>query len=293
MTLRGKVGGPSLAWDEFEALARFLEQRAGLWFDEQNHYLFERRLSERLVLLGLHNFSEYLLYLEQHAQEVETVFELLTTKETYFYRQEYQLQAFVTEVLPSLVASAGEYRRLTIWSAGCSTGEEAYTLALLLSESELLRSFQVQIVGTDLCQSNIDAARRGEYRKSSFRVFPQEKLQPYFEECSVGYRVRPALKRMCHFSKMNLVHPEEVRAVGRVDVIFCRNVLIYFSENARKQVTRMLFERLLPGGYLFLGHTESLLSARTSFEPVHLSSDLVYRRPKTERLNSLLAQEKS
>lgn len=273
----------SLGAKEFRALADLVQDKAGLAFDEQAHYLFERRLGERVIALNLHGFAEYIDVLRRNEQELDEVFDALTTKETYFFRQDYQLNAFIDEVLPEVLEAAKDYRRLTVWSAGCSTGEEAYTLAMLLSESPRLRGFNVQVVGTDLCQSNIDAARRAEYRRSAFRVLPPDKLARHFEETETGYRVNAAIRRMCHFSRVNLVDAAEIRSVGRVDVIFCRNVLIYFAEESRKKVTDALYERLLPGGYLCLGHSESLLWSKTGFEAVHLSSDLVYRRPRQDR----------
>ncbi|HSC87866.1 MAG TPA: CheR family methyltransferase [Polyangiaceae bacterium] len=268
---------------EFRAIAQLVEQRAGLAFDDASHYLFERRLGERVHARNLPSFVEYYELLRIDTAELEALFEALTTKETYFFRQDYQLDAFVREVLPELVTALGEYRRLTVWSAGCSTGEEAYTLAMLLSESPLLRSFNVQIVGTDLCQSNVEAARRAEYRSASFRALPPGRLERYFEKVGSSYRVTGSIRRMCHFARANLLDPAEVRSVGRVDVVFCRNVIIYFGDAARAQVIDALYERILPGGYLFLGHTESLLGARNPFEVVHLESDLAYRRPRSDR----------
>lgn len=264
---------------EFSALRRVLRHEAGLNFDEQGRFLVERRLGERIAELGLRGFGVYVRELETNAEELEYALEALTTKETYFFRQEYQLSAFVTEVVPNLVRASGEYRRLTVWSAGCASGEEAYTLAILLLECPLLAGWNIQIVGTDLCRSNIEQARRGIYRAGAFRVTPEDKLSEYFERSGLTYSVRPHIKKMCHFSQVNLVRPAEVRSVGRVDAIFCRNVLIYFDEEVRRHVTELLYERLMPGGYLFLGHTESLLNARTRFETVHLSSDLTYKRP--------------
>ncbi len=273
---------------EFRALADFVEKKAGLAFDDPSHYLFERRVGDRLTARNLTNYEEYLELLQRDPAELDALFDALTTKETYFFRQDYQLEAFVAEVLPELCASLGEYKRLTVWSAGCSSGEEAYTLAMMLSESPLLRSFNVQIVGTDLCQSNIEAARRAEYRATSFRALPPGKLERYFEKTKNGYRVTSSIRRMCHFARVNLLDVADVRSVGRVDVVFCRNVIIYFSEAARTRVVDSLFERILPGGYLFLGHTESLLGATTPFEVVHMASDLGYRRPRSERTSGTM-----
>jgi len=241
--------------------------------------MLERRLAPRVRINNLSNFDEYVSFLQGSVSEQEEVFHILTTKETYFFRQEYQLRAFVDEIIPRLAEANLTNRRLTIWSAGCSSGEEAYTLAILLSESPHLRGFRTSIVGTDLCRSNIEIAERGVYRPSSFRAMGEELIHKHFTEEGGGFRIRPSLRRMVHFSVGNLMNPRDVRAVGRVDVVFCRNVLIYFDEVSRQAATALFFERLLPGGFLFLGHSESLLNAGTSFEPVHLETDLVYRRP--------------
>lgn len=253
-------------------------------FENKARPMLERRLAPRLSANQLENFDEYLTFLQDSESEQEAVYQILTTKETYFYRQEYQLRAFVDEIVPRLTSSgSASNRRLTIWSAGCSSGEEAYTLAMLLSESPHLQGVRTNIIGTDLCRSNIETAELGVYRAGSFRAMSDELIAKHFISEKGKHRVNPALKRMVHFSVGNLMNPRDVRAVGRVDVIFCRNVMIYFDEVARSAVTALFFERLLPGGYLLLGHSESLLNAGTNFEPVHLETDLVYRRPSLEQ----------
>ncbi len=261
------------------ALAALINRRCGLFYDRRALSTLERRLAVRVRQQGLSSFEEYLSILERDTVELSEVFEILTTKETYFFRQDYQLDAFVHEVLPRIAKENGPQGRLTVWSAGCSSGEETYTLSILLSESPLLVGWKVRVLGTDLCASNIEAAERGIYRDSSFRSTPKERIDRYFSKVSGGYSVNPDLRRSVHFSVRNLTDPVDVRSVGRVDVIFCRNVLIYFDDVSRHAVTDLFYERLLPGGYLFLGHSESLLNADTNFEPVHLEGDLVYRRP--------------
>ena len=268
----------------FSTLSSLIARRSGLLFEKKARAMLERRLAPRLAANQIETFDEYVSFLQDSDSEQEVVYQLLTTKETYFYRQEYQLRAFVDEIVPRLVsASPSHNRRLTIWSAGCSSGEEAYTLAMLLSESPHVQGVRTNIVGTDLCRSNIEIAEAGVYRSGSFRAMSEELIAKHFIAEKGGYRIKPALKRMVHFSVGNLMNPSDVRSVGRVDIIFCRNVMIYFDEVARRTVTALFFERLLPGGYLLLGHSESLLNAGTNFEPVHLEADLVYRRPTLEQ----------
>lgn len=286
MSLRFYEQLPELSFDTFSQLRGLVRSRGGLNYDDGSRVLFQRRMAPRLRELQLTSFDEYLKFVLRDSRELEQIFEILTTKETYFFRQEYQLRAFADELLPRLVQAAGGQSRLTFWSAGCSSGEEAYTIAMLAHESPFLRGFRVRVLGTDLCPSNVETANRGIYRSSSFRTMTQEQIRAHFTEVDGGLRVGDHLRRLVHFSTGNLMRGGDVRSVGRVDVVFCRNVLIYFDEVSRKKATNAFFERLLPGGYLLLGHSESLLNADTQFEPVHLEGDLVYQRPPLDRTSS-------
>lgn len=271
---------PKLSNTEFETFSRVVRELCGLSLDAQQRDAVERRVNERLLARGLSSFSSYLLRLADDPDEQQFVFEALTVKETYFFRQDYQFEIFAKEVVPSLARQDGHFKRLTVWSAGCSSGEEAYTLGIVLNESPALMGARIQVVGTDLCRTNVELATRGEYRASSFRAGPFERWNRYVEVDEKVHRVREPLRRICYFQQGNLLNASETRGVGRVDAVFCRNVLIYMDEPSRLRVLANIFERLLPGGYLFLGHTESLLTLRTPFEPVHLSNDLAYRRPR-------------
>jgi len=270
--------------DEFRLLRDLMNEQAGLHFDESAMFLFDRRLGERVVALELSSFDEYYKYLRfnvRGAAELDEAVELLTTKETYFFRQEYQLRAFSKELLQRLVQINATRRRLTVWSAGCSTGEEAYTVAILTHESGLFEGWDVRIIGSDISKQNVAAARRGVYRSSSFRATPPAARRAYFVDRSDGAHVTDVIKKYCHFGQLNLLETSRAGLVGRVDVIFCRNVLIYFDLRSRRRVIDNLYERLVPGGYLLLGHSESLLNVSTAFELVHLEDDLVYRKPLT------------
>lgn len=177
-------------------------------------------------------------------------------------------------------------RRLQVWSAGCSTGEEAYTIAMLVLESGLFEGWEVRVYGSDLSKKCIASARRGIYGPTSFRATDEEAKRTWFTPnlkqepggpLSLG--VSPAVRALCHFGQMNLLDEERTHLVGRCDVIFCRNVLIYFDGPSRKRVIEMFHERLVQGGVLLLGHAESLLNVSTAFELLHLKEDLVYRKP--------------
>ena len=272
----------TLSPEEFRLLRDTVSARTGLSFSPEMRSSFERRLRERLAALNLRTFAEYYQHLRFHptaAQEWDEVFDLLTTNETYFYREDYQLHAFRDEVLPILAQQAKLRRRLSIWSAGCSTGEEAYTIAILVKESGLFAGWDVAVHGSDISRRCIAVARRGVYGPSSFRVMPDGLRKAYFVDRPGGSHVAESVRSLCHFNQMNLLDADRARLLGRVDAIFCRNVLIYFDGHSRRKMIDLFLDRLPPGGVLLLGHSESLLNLSTAFELCHLKGDLVYRKP--------------
>jgi chemotaxis protein methyltransferase CheR len=268
--------------DVFRLLRDLVNEHAGLEFHDDALYAFERRLAERVGVQGLESFEEYYQFLRfdpAGQRELDEMVDLLTTKETYFFRQEYQLRALSRELFPRLVEEHGSSRRLTIWSAGCSTGEEAYTLAICVLTSGLFGGWDVRVIGTDISKRSVAFARRGVYRPNSFRSTPSDIRHAYFDDRNDGAHVNEALKRMCHFGQLNLLDAAKASMVGRANVVMFRNVLIYFDDRARKRAIDSVYERLVPGGYLLLGHSESLWNVTTAFELVHLQDDLVYRKP--------------
>jgi len=275
--------GPQLSDEEFRLLRDLINSFCGIYFADEAAQVVARRLRDRLKSLGLSDFWQYYRYLRYHPDsqsELERAVDLLTTNETYFFREEYQLRAFANEVLPMLKqrAQSRGTRRLAIWSAGCSTGEEVYTLAILIMESGLFDGWDVRVFGNDISRRVLSRARKAIYTESSFRATGPEYAR-YFIDVPEGRQVHPRVRALCHFGHLNLLDHGRTAIVGRVDAIFCRNVLIYFDQESRRKVIETFYQRLVPGGFLLLGHSESLLNASTAFELVHLSSDLVYRRP--------------
>lgn len=242
---------------ELEELQSIVRALAGLSLENAARVTITRKAVERAQAIGSRSFDHYLSVLRSSFDEQDRLLEALTTKETYFFRQRYQFDAFE---------------------------EEAYSIAYLLAKNPLLVNFKVHVVGTDLCESNVEHARRAIYRASSFRATSPLEMPELFEPEGDGFRVSAPVRRLCSFRRVNLMRPDEVREVGRVDAIFCRNVFIYMDEETRARVTPLFYERLVPGGYLFLGHTESLLNSDSPFEPVHLQKDLVYRRAPAAQL---------
>jgi chemotaxis protein methyltransferase CheR len=275
--------GPSLKLREFRLIRDFINQFCGIYFADDSAYVVERRLRERLRELGVEDFAEYYRYLQYHPKaekELEAAAEVLTTNETYFFREAYQLRAFTDEILPAVRARslARGSKRLDIWSAGCSSGEEVFTIAMLVDASGLFDGWDVRVFGNDISRRVLSKARGATYSSASFRAMIPEYAK-YFIETDEGRQVHPRIRSMCHFGHLNLMNQRRAAIVGRVDVTFCRNVLIYFDDASRRKVLETIYQRLNRGGYLLLGHSESLLRSSTAFEITQLTTDIVYRRP--------------
>lgn len=271
--------------EEFLLLRDFVYQYCGLHFSQESRYLLEKRLGKRLQAHRLKSFKDYyyfLRYNQKKDQELAEVVNALTTNETYFFREEYQLKTFVGEIIPEIKARKEREgsRKIRIWSAGCSSGEEPYTLAMLLGERHDLMNWEIDIIGTDISQRVLNIARNGVYGQPSFRTTGSEYLQKYFTPTNDGkFRIDDKAKSLVTINYLNLFDRSRVALLGHVDAIFCRNVIIYFDLAAKKRVIESFYERLVPEGFLLLGHSESLMNLSTSFVLRHFANDMVYQRP--------------
>jgi chemotaxis protein methyltransferase CheR len=273
---------PRLGEEEFRLLRDLVHEHCGIFFRDESSYLVERRLAGRIEALGLASFAEYHRFLRFDAAgpaELDAALDVLTTNETYFYREPHQLDAFAREILPDLARTLAGERRLRILSAGCSTGEEVYTIAMMVKDSRRFEGWDVEVVGCDLSRRCVAHARAGLYGEHAFRNPEAEPLRRWFHLRGGKWSVDDAIRRMVRFGRENLLDPLALATVSRVDALFCRNVMIYFDVGARRRVLRAFHGKLRDGGWLLLGHSESLLNLTADFEIVHLKSDLVYRKP--------------
>ena len=267
---------------EFRLLRDLIRDHCGIFFDDGSRFLLERRLSRRLGQHHLRDFRDYyrlLLYDRRRQEELTEVIDLLTVNETFFFREQNQLKAFSDEILPEIRDTNKGKKRVRIWSAGCSSGEEPYTIAMLILEYGGLEGWDIEIIGSDINQRVLTSARRGVYRKNSFRTAEQYFIRKYFVERDASFAISEEVKRLVSFSYLNLLDPFKVRFMGQMDAIFCRNVLIYFDQAAKRKVTDNFYSNLVEGGYLLLGHAESLMNISTSFTLRHLKNDMVYQKP--------------
>ncbi len=282
MSLRD-LQSPEMSPVEFRLLRDLIHEHCGIYFRDELRYLVERRLGPRLRVHGLADFDAYhrfLRYDRQRRAELDSAVEALTTNETYFYREPHQLRAFATEILPMVAAARRQERRLRIWSAGCSTGEEAYTIAILVRDSGLFDGWDVNVFGSDIARRVLAVARSGAYGSHAFRAPEAAAIKRWFRPEGAKWLVDDAIRSLVSFGHLNLLDEGMMGLVGRMDVVFCRNVMIYFDIPARKRVLRMFHDKLADGGFLLLGHSESLLNVTADFQLAHLKNDLVYRKPR-------------
>lgn len=258
-------------------LAEIIYDHCGLGYKDRLPVLKEK-ISKRIMDLGL-SYWEYCGFLKKSAMEWDILVELLTINETYFYREENQLNECCSVVLP-LLKEKNRNRPLRIWSAASSTGEEPYTLAMLIHESGLFQPGSVEIIATDINKKVLQKAEKGWYHNGSFafRRIPKNLLEKYFSEEDGGYQIKAFIKKMVKYQHLNLLNEDKIAQIGEFDVIFCRNVLIYFDQETTNRVIRSLHKKLTPGGYLFLGHAESVTEMSMGFQRVNSDMTFYYRK---------------
>jgi chemotaxis protein methyltransferase CheR len=278
--------GTELSEEEFRLLRDFVHERFGLYFDESQRASLHNRLAPRLDLLGLLSFEDYYRYLRfapERAQEQQRMVSHLTNNETYFFREQPQLNVFSGHVLRALKerkAKSAE-RRLCVLSAGCSTGEEPLTLGMILFDSgQFFWGWDVSVTGLDVDGAALDKARRGVYHQNSLRAVTKALLERHFVGDGTGVKVKESVRKAVSFRGGNLLDRDSYEGLAPVDVIFCRNVLIYFSDGAMQRAVSLFAEVLAPGGYLFLGHAESLARVTSPLVPIRFQGAIVYQKPE-------------
>jgi chemotaxis protein methyltransferase CheR len=274
--------------DEFKKFAQLIYDESGIFLKETKITLLSNRLRKRLKALNLSEFSDYYNYitsLKDKSKEIEQLLDVVSTNETYFFRNERQFDALKDYCIPEIVKNKKQ-KSLTIWSAGCSTGEEPYTIAICVMEARLILSgWNISIIATDIAPSVLEFARIGRYTGRRIEKVPPEILKKYFTQMPDNpevYEVKDELKKLVSFSYLNLFknpYPQHV------DIIFCRNVMIYFDRARQKELIANFYKVLNPWGYLFIGHSETLHALSDDFQYVKIMDSPVYV-PK-EKVNGI------
>jgi chemotaxis protein methyltransferase CheR len=282
---------------EFRMFGELVRSHCGLHFGEDSRFLLEKRIARRLRELDIASFAAYHFRLRNQGpgdNELSKLIDELTTNETYFFRELGQLRALIHEIFPELlvdrsassrsrVASSGSRtavrRPVNIWCAGCSSGEEPYSIAIMAREVGMKPGVDLRVYASDISTRALRKARQGIYREASFRDTDALLRDKYFVEKDRLWQISNEIKKDVDFIHLNLMDRSKIALLGSMDVILCRNVIIYFDAETKCQVIKTFYEKLRPGGHLLLGHSESLINLSTEFELRHLRNDLVYRRP--------------
>jgi chemotaxis protein methyltransferase CheR len=273
---------PDLSVEQFRSLSQQIYQKLGLHFDEKKIYFLKTRVAKRMAALGIHDARDYVFlvsYADPKGVEMQALANLVTTNETYMFREYDQLQAFANHCLPEVLSAkqARGERALRIWSAGCSSGEEAYTLAMILQEVfPQAQSWDCAIVATDIDENMLRRVVAARYGYRSVNEVPDEYRQRYLIEDGEEWVVRRRTAALVEPRHLNLQDRMAMRAMRGFDFIFCRNVLIYFDDASRKAVIDHFYNALNPGGYVFLGHSESVGRVTTAFKLKRFETHLVY-----------------
>ncbi len=274
---------PVLTADEFERFRSFFYRKTGIRFEENKRYFVDKRIEARIRVSGHENFRAYFMALRFEAaqDELQALTNLLTTNETYFFREEYQFRAMTREALADVIRRKRQGEVIRIWSIPCSTGEEPYSIAIQLLENwPGIADWDVEILGSDIDTNVLGKARWGVFGKRSVAQLPAALRQKYFEPLTTGdYQICDMLRRSVRFERVNITDAAETAAFGGIDIIFCRNMLIYFDDASRREAVETLYGTLRPGGFIFLGHSESMSRMSGLFQIRKFQDAIAYQRP--------------
>lgn len=268
--------------DEFRLLGEFIYRKVGIRFEENKIYFLNRRVGSRMQSLNMSTVKDYISYIRflDKGEELQHLVNLITVNETYFFREYEQLRAFAEICIPEIIKHKrmnADYK-IRIWSAGCSSGEEPYTLAIILREMiDNIDQWNIEIHATDIDKNILKDAGNAVYSDRSVKEVPEEYFNKYFSALPNNtYKLADKAKNMVTFSHQNLSDKQQLRQFRAFDFIFCRNVLIYFDEKSRKDVVDHFYTALNQGGYVFLGSSESAGRITTAFKIKRAGDMLVY-----------------
>ena len=273
----------TISSEDFLKFREFFYRKTGIHFDDGKRYFVDKRLLDRVRMTGHRSFRDYFITLrfESSGKEMQQLVNLMTVNETYFFREEYQFQCMVNSILPEICQHKRKGERLRIWSIPSSSGEEPYSIALYLLEFwKDIDNYDVEILASDIDTTILEQARKGRYSRRSVQNLPPAIRDRYFKKVNnVEFQANDELRSSVEFSHVNLSDPASVRNYRHFDLIFCRNLLIYFDDNSRRMAAETFFDALNPGGFICLGHSESMSRISGIFKVRKFDDAMVYQRP--------------
>jgi len=267
---------------DFEKFREFFYRKTGIQFEASKRYFVDKRLMERIELTECTSFRQYFtkLRFEASGEELQQLTNLMTVNETYFFREEYQFRCLVESILPELTSRKRDRSPIRIWAIPSSSGEEPYSIALYLLEYwSGINNWDIEIISSDIDTRILAQARAGLYSDRSVQHLPEKLLRKYFRKTEKGYQLDGTLRDAVEFTRVNLSERGDTRAYRGFDVIFCRNLLIYFDDVSRKAAAETFFDAMKPGSYICLGHSESMSRFSSLFKVRKFPEAIVYQRP--------------
>ena len=272
----------SITQDDFLKFQEYFYRKTGIRFEDSKRYFVDKRLMERIDRSGCADFREYFskLRFEASGTEMQALVNLMTVNETYFFREQYQFDCLVKSIMPDIVARKKDKSPIRIWVLPSSSGEEAYTIAMCLIERwPGISDHDVEIISSDIDTNILALAKAGLYSERSTMHVPEGYMRKYFKKTANGFQIDHALRGAVEFTRVNLQDPSDVRPYRNFDVVFCRNLLIYFDDVSRKQAAETFYDALRPGGFILLGHSESMSRISSLFQVRKFEDAIVYQRP--------------
>ncbi|MEY4414985.1 MAG: hypothetical protein RIQ53_2278 [Pseudomonadota bacterium] len=274
---------PSITPADFEKFRDFFYRKTGIYFDDSKRYFVDKRLVERIEATGAEDFRSWFIALrfEAKGEELQQLVNAMTVNETYFFRESYQFDCMVNDMLNEVAKRKKPGGRIKIWSIPSSTGEEPYSIAIYLLERwALINDYEVEILSSDIDTSVLASAHRGVYSARSVGQLPKDYLTKYFRRLNDNeFAISRDLVAAVEFSRVNLSDPADTRRFRDIDLIFCRNLLIYFDDLSRRVAAENMFDAMSPGGFICLGHSESMSRISSLFDVRRFRDAMVYQKP--------------
>lgn len=273
---------PIITDEDFQKFREFFYRKTGIQFDVSKRYFVDKRLLERMAATENKQFRSYftMVRFQASGEELQTLTNLMTVNETYFFREEYQFKCLVNSILPELVSRKKDKTPLRIWVIPSSSGEEPYSIAIYLLERWAdINNFDVEIIASDIDTQILDQCRRGFYSARSVAQLPANLLQKYFRRTTDGFQLNKELREAVEFTRVNLSDQADIRPYRNFDVVFCRNLLIYFDDVSRKAAAEAFYDAMKPGGFICLGHSESMSRISSLFKVRKFPEAIVYQKP--------------
>lgn len=281
-------GSSKMSREEFVELRDLIVQRTGIYIRDTRVDFLEYRIFDRMQATHTPTVRDYyylLRYNEDANGEMQSLINAITVQETHFNRNPAQIRTFRDVILPQLLerrASRGE-RNINLWSAACATGEEPYTLAIALLESKRMTGvYRTQVHASDISTRAIHLAERAIYSSNKLRDYDPATIEKYFQKTGDRYSVGERVRQMVQFSRINLVRKQDWVKLPPMDIVFCRNVFIYFDNESKQRTAQMIYDKLKPGGYVFLGNAETIDVSSVPFKMRFMEGGMVYEKPWTE-----------